>query len=123
MFDKTETYHTDFELFDELGLERFSLEGSHHDKYLVGEVRRGTGSVKIFMSSMGSQFWSFEIQEQNSLKRYKLSCGSGALSDYWDIAEKMMTSMIHIKDLEPAELPTVTEEERAAQLLKEIKGL
>jgi len=123
MFDTTTTYHQDLEIFNELGLEAFSLEGSHHSDYHVGTVERGTGYVKIFMSSCGSQFWSFEVKQQNSVKRYKLTCGSGGLKDYWYIAEKLMTDMIGVTELEPVPPIGVTEEERTKELLNRIEGV
>lgn len=84
MFEKVETYPQDYELFNSLGLKKFSV--NIREDYLVGNVKLPhyeKANVSIYVRGYPSQFWKFEIETDEGDK-YVIKTGSGGLYTYWN---------------------------------------
>lgn len=92
----TKPYVEDIPLMVQLGLKEYQAE--HAEKVFVGKVKdKDYGHVKIWVTCMPAQFWKFEIFCKETGHTTVFSTGSGSLSDYWEVAEKIMQGMIAIK--------------------------
>ena len=94
LFDYADTYSDDLELFESLGLKPFKRL-KNWNKTLLGEVDNVDYTVKVWVETAPAQFWSFEIFNKDAQKiTYKLSTGSGTLSQYWPIVIMFATGML-----------------------------
>ena len=87
-------------LFRKLGLKPFeNIEGN--EQFLVGKYVFPCGSmVTIRVSCFPAQFWEFEIRSEECEKMWKAETGSGALSDFWPMVEKMVDGMFVVTSVE-----------------------
>lgn len=94
LVDTVETYRHDRELFRKLGLKPFSYDTDEaSDKHFVGEVKKDKSTCKVWVRCLPAQFWTFEIYCDESHATTTVQTGSGCLSDYWDMVEKIMDGM------------------------------
>ena len=92
--DNDSTDRADLKLFQELGLKPFK-DISTHKRHYVGVVRfEGDSTVEIYVTPCPAEFWGFEVHCGENGKSYKVTTGSGSLSDFWPsvklIAENML---------------------------------
>lgn len=93
------TYSWDLELFQKLGLTPFSID--NQDELFVGEYKLphyDTAKIKIWVTCMPAQFWRFEIETDED-KKFEVSTGSGAMSDYWSSVLKVAEGMLVVNAL------------------------
>jgi hypothetical protein len=86
---EAQTYRTDLELFQELGLKTFKTDS--REELFVGEYKLphyDKANVKISVTCMPAQFWKFEVETDEDYKCV-IKTGSGALSDYWQSVLKV----------------------------------
>lgn len=86
---EAQTYSTDLELFQKLGLTPFSSE--NQEELFVGQYKLphyDKANIKIFVTCMPAQFWIFEVETDEDYKCV-IRTGSGALSDYWQAVLKV----------------------------------
>lgn len=96
IFYTSATYSHDLPLFQQLGLTPFKYDIRKESKLYVGEVKTDGGFVKIWVDSRPSQFWQFDIYNEETNKTTKFTTGSGRLEDYWPTAEAIANGMIVI---------------------------
>lgn len=96
-FDEPSTpYKDDLHLFEELGLIKFSLPNWQEE--FIGEVDEKDYKIKVWVECAPAQFWTFEIYNKEAKKiTYKISTGSGSLSDYWETIENFAQGMLTAK--------------------------
>lgn len=97
--DESRTYSCDIPLFHKLGLTPF--ETSNHEKIIVGKCVLpfdDNASVEISVRCMPAQFWEFNVNTVDG-RHYKITTGSGTLSDYWDTISKVAEGMLVIEQI------------------------
>jgi hypothetical protein len=93
-FYAADTYERDLPLFKQLGLTPF--EGNVDQKrFKVGTVFIHGGKVDVFVTCFPAMFWRFEIADSSG-KKSVMRTGSGTLSEYWPIVEKIVSGMISV---------------------------
>lgn len=93
------TYSWDLELFQKLGLTPFSSD--NQEELFVGEYKLphyDKANIKIWVTCMPAQFWRFEIETDED-KKFEVSTGSGAMSDYWSSVLKVAEGMLVVNAL------------------------
>jgi hypothetical protein len=95
-FESVQTYSDDYELFNKLGLKRF--DGKCRQKIDVGTIFSSdkTRSVKIIVTGAPAQFWTLILSDYDKKTAFKISTGSGCLTDYWQVAQSFLDDMIGI---------------------------
>ena len=99
ILNESRTYSCDIPLFHKLGLIPF--ETNDNEKILVGKCVLpfdDNASVEIKVRCMPSQFWEFDVNTVDG-RHYKITTGSGTLSDYWDAVLKVAEGMIVIEQI------------------------
>ena len=95
MFDTADTYDSDLPLFAELRLKPFKNIPSRKRHY-IGVVRLDQErTVEIYVTPVPAQFFEFDINCDG--KRYKVTTGSGCLSDYWPSAKLIAENMLVVE--------------------------
>ena len=105
--DTVRTYQDDLPLFKKLGLTPFSFSKKENgSKWVsVGTVKlsedntQGCSVVDLYVMGLPAQFWKANIYDHESNKKYTVTTGSGAFSNYWPIFEKMATNMVVVESL------------------------
>lgn len=93
-FNQVKTYEWDLPLFKELGLEPFDIKSGV--KHIVGKVMIQESEVLIKVEGLPAQFWEFEILCRNPKRAYRVTTGSGSLSDFWAAITMLATDMMNI---------------------------
>lgn len=94
---ETVTYPWDYDLFDKLGLPRFTIKD--RNKQLLGVYRHPdyeNACVEISVTCMPAQFWHFKIITAEG-QIYNVNTGSGSLSTYWPSIELIFEGMLVIR--------------------------
>ena len=91
-----ETYQVDLPLFEKLGLKKFSI--NDREKHFVGTVNLDDRSVSIYVECYPAQFWEFRVKSVDA-GEFKVSTGSGSLTDYWDSVEHIMDGCLVVEKL------------------------
>ncbi len=60
----------------------------------------GGSRVDIWVTGAPAQFWTFKVYCAETKKTYRVTTGSGGLTDYWDSIQKIANDMLVIKLLE-----------------------
>ena len=91
-----ETYQVDLPLFEKLGLKKFSI--NYREKHFVGTVNLDDRSVSIYVSCFPAHFWEFEIESVDN-GCFKVSTGTGSLTQYWQSIELIMDGCLVVEKL------------------------
>lgn len=94
IFDEYATYHRDFPLLRELGLEPF--HGKTWEEIYVGKVTVDDSLVFIWVTGAPAQFWRFEIVDFGNYQTHTVTTGSGALTDHWPHVERIAQGMLGV---------------------------
>ena len=97
--DESKTYSCDIPLFHKLGLTPF--ETNDNEKILLGECVLpfdDGASIEVSVRCMPAQFWEFNVKTVDG-RQYKITTGSGTLSDFWDTVSKVAEGMIVIEQI------------------------
>ena len=123
--DMATTYRQDRPLFEKLGLATFSTD--NHNKIELGTVTllyedgQVSGKVDIAVTCLPAQFWHFKIlsvEDNNQVTA--VDTGSGCLSDYWPMVEKIAEGMFCVKSVQKQLEVKSNEAEREAMRVKAI---
>lgn len=94
---RIKTYDWDVALFRDLGLPLFDGIPSHA-LYGVGTVKVGDSTVTLWVEPMPAMFWTAEIETPGE-RRYKVTTGSGSLSDFWPSIKKIAEGMLVVEEI------------------------
>lgn len=84
-----------------LGLDDLDRVFPHGERVEVGQVELDGAVVTICLEAWPSFFYTFTIENAGDGEpprpTYKLTCGSGALDEWWPIVEKLCDGMLGIE--------------------------
>ncbi len=92
--DAFSTYRCDYELIEELGLERWNNIPLHRE-HRIGMVKLDSGAkVELFVKGSPAQFYAAKITIPELNRNITVRTGSGSLSDFWDTFRLVAEDMI-----------------------------